>query len=178
MHSDYHFESSDVGCCEDETVYERSLCWACAVVTTSRVVTGTVVIPGHWEWLALSLKWASNWSHRDYIHLLIVKIIVCYKWVVDVGSTVQCVWQSVLLCTVKNQKDLNPVVDQVLKQQMQPLFGTNSAASLNAEFLARNSASLPHIVAGSNLLVSCVDSVRSILFCFSVSVSAIVCSEA
>jgi len=84
----------------------------------------------------------------------------------------------VLLCTVKNQKDLNPVVDQVLKQQMQPLFGTNSAASLNAEFLARNSASLPHIVAGSNLLVSCVDSVRSILFCFSVSVSAIVCSEA
>jgi len=50
---------------------------------------------------------------------------------------------------VKNQKQLNPVVDQVLKQEMQPLFGTNSAAALNSEFLTTNSASLPHTVAGS-----------------------------
>jgi len=44
---------------------------------------------------------------------------------------------------------LNPVVDQVLKQEMQPLFGTSNASVLNSEFLARNSASLPHIVAGN-----------------------------
>lgn len=52
---------------------------------------------------------------------------------------------------MKNQKELNPVVDQVLKQEMQPLFGTDNATILNSEFLARNSSSLPHIVAGSNL---------------------------
>ena len=52
---------------------------------------------------------------------------------------------------MKNQKELNPVVDQVLKQEMQPVFGTNSAATLNSEFLARNSTSLPHIVAGSHV---------------------------
>jgi len=63
-----------------------------------------------------------------------------------------CVSGSVcLLCTVKNQKQLNPIVDQVLKQEMQPLFGTNTAATLNSEFLTRNSALLPHVVAGSNL---------------------------
>jgi len=38
-----------------------------------------------------------------------------------------------------------------LKQEMQPLFGTDTAATLNSEFLRRNSASLPHIVAGNNL---------------------------
>jgi len=62
-----------------------------------------------------------------------------------------CKWMCVYLCAVKNQKQLNPVVNQVLKQEMQPLFGTNSAAALNSEFLTENSASLPHIVAGSNL---------------------------
>jgi len=52
-------------------------------------------------------------------------------------------------CAVKNQKELNPVVGQVLKQEMQPLFGADStAATLNSEFLAGNSTSLPHIVAG------------------------------
>jgi len=49
---------------------------------------------------------------------------------------------------VKNQKVSNAVVDEVLKHHMQPLFATHTAASLNAEFLASNSASLPHIVAG------------------------------
>jgi len=53
---------------------------------------------------------------------------------------------------VKNQKELNPVVDKVLKQEMQPLFGTNTAASLNSEFLAKNSAFLPHVVAGKKTL--------------------------
>jgi len=57
----------------------------------------------------------------------------------------------VCLCIVKNQKHLNPVVEQVLKQEMQPLFGTDSAATMNSEFLKRNSASLPHIVAGNHL---------------------------
>jgi len=52
---------------------------------------------------------------------------------------------------VKNQKELNAVVGQVLKQEMPSLFGTDSAATLNAEFLARNSTSLPHIVAGCYL---------------------------
>jgi len=60
-------------------------------------------------------------------------------------------WVLLCCCAVKNQKELNPVVDQVLKQEMQPLFGTDNATILNSEFLARNSSSLPHIVAGSNL---------------------------
>jgi len=66
-----------------------------------------------------------------------------------------CLYVSVCLCTVINQKQLNPVVDQVLKQEMQPLFGTNSAAALNSEFLTKNSASLPHTVAGSIHSIRC-----------------------
>lgn len=44
---------------------------------------------------------------------------------------------------------LNPVVDEVVKEEVAALFGGKSMQALNEEFLAQHSKSLSHVVAGN-----------------------------
>jgi len=50
--------------------------------------------------------------------------------------------------SARNQSNLPEVVQKVLQGEMEPLFGNKDAKTLNIEFLAKNSNSLPHIVSG------------------------------
>ncbi len=44
--------------------------------------------------------------------------------------------------------DLSEAVRTVVEKQMESLYGAQEPASLNNEFLKRNSESLPHLIAG------------------------------
>jgi len=52
----------------------------------------------------------------------------------------------------KQTTQLPDVVQKVLQQEMLPLIGDKDAASLNSEFLDRYKDSLPHRVAGNNVV--------------------------
>lgn len=56
------------------------------------------------------------------------------------------------LCIVQSQTGLSPIVESVLKQQMQPLYGDKDPSALNSEFLAKNAKSLPHVLAAAKMM--------------------------